>query len=450
MTESASEQMMPLNMSLYDIRKNNQINKYFKFHNNITTINQMGSYGITALHVVNIYEYNEAVQLLLTNKKRKQFREQIDLYKTYDNQHPLITKLLIEIIEYYLNDYLIQQEQFPEKEGKKLEFFFKQAIQEQNYLKYFIKAYTLTNNFYRVLNKHLALYILDYFDTSSYSSSPTKYHLINCLVHIVTLLINHPDIHKYKYKGIAYRGLLMTRNDLEHYTIVFADNSEQNILQQISDHHDLVQVSVLLKYTIKQNQTAIDIEHISMVEDEKEVLILPFSVFQIKDRIDNSPKLCPPVLVEIELEECEDGEQINNRKERTTEPKSNYTNLSIPVSYVAILHTTGNDCENHDSLGGDGHIYEGRGWKYKGSHCYGYNDKAIGIGVIGDYTVIPLSRPLITAIDSLINCGISSGRIEKNYTYLRHGGYGIRENYILNLTKPRHSIHYCLPKPKTV
>ncbi|CAF4488894.1 unnamed protein product [Rotaria sp. Silwood2] len=278
MTESASEQMIPLNMSLYDIRKNNQINKYFKFHNNITTINQMGSYGITALHVVNIYEYNEAVQLLLTN-----------------------------------------------------------TIREQNYLKYFIKAYTLTNNFYRVLNKHLALYILDYFDTSSYSSSPTKYHLINCLVHIVTLLINHPDIHKYKYKGIAYRGLLMTRNDLEHYTIgthilnrsfvstsknpsvakVFADNREQNMIQQISDHHDLVQVSVLLKYTIKQNQTAIDIEHISMVEDEKEVLILPFSVFQIKDRIDNSPKLCPPVLVEIELEECEDGEQINNRKERS-------------------------------------------------------------------------------------------------------------------------------------
>ncbi|CAF1138868.1 unnamed protein product [Rotaria sp. Silwood1] len=393
MTESASEQMMPLNMSLYDIRKDNQINKYFKFHNNITTINRMGPYGITALHIANIYEYNEAVQLLLTNstlksfenisyqltsddeskmdeikklflknsnlfhsheemqhydyiewslisnnliEKRKQFREQIDLYKTYDNQHHLITKLLIEIIEYYLNEYLIQQEQFPRNEAKKLEFFFKQAIQEQNYLKYFIKAYTLTNNFYRVLNKHLALYILDYFDTSSYSSSPTKYHLINCLVHIVTLLINHPDIHKYKYKGIAYRGLLMTRNDLERYTIgthilnrsfvstsknpsvakMFADNSEQNILQQTSDHHDLVQVSVLLKYTIKQNQTAIDIEHISTVEDEKEVLILPFSVFQIKDRIDNSPKLCPPVLVEIELEECEDGEQINTRKER--------------------------------------------------------------------------------------------------------------------------------------
>ncbi len=56
------------------------------------------------------------------------------------------------------------------------------------------------------------MYILDYFDTLSYSSSTTKYRLINCLVHIVTLLIHHPDIQKYKYKGITYRGLLMTKN----------------------------------------------------------------------------------------------------------------------------------------------------------------------------------------------------------------------------------------------
>ncbi|CAF3057873.1 unnamed protein product, partial [Rotaria sp. Silwood2] len=84
MTESASEQMMPLNMSLYDIRKNNQINKYFKFHNNITTINQMGSYGITALHVVNIYEYNEAVQLLLTNSTLKSFENTSYQLTSYD------------------------------------------------------------------------------------------------------------------------------------------------------------------------------------------------------------------------------------------------------------------------------------------------------------------------------------------------------------------------------
>ena len=70
---------------------------------------------------------------------------------------------------------------------------------------------------------------------------------------------------------------------------------------------------VLLKYTIKQNQTAIDIEHISMVEDEQDVLILPFSVFQIKDRIEHNPKISPPVLIEIDLEEFEDKEKEKSK-----------------------------------------------------------------------------------------------------------------------------------------
>ncbi|CAF4115716.1 unnamed protein product, partial [Rotaria magnacalcarata] len=148
-------------------------------------------------------------------EKRKQFREQIDLYKTYDNRHHLITKLVFEIINYYLNEYLIHQEGFPRFEIENLKFYFKQAIREQNYLEYFIKAYSLTNNFYHVLNKHLALYILDYFDPSS---SQTEYRLINCLVHIVTLLVNHPDINKYTYRGTTYRGLSMTKKDLEKYT----------------------------------------------------------------------------------------------------------------------------------------------------------------------------------------------------------------------------------------
>ncbi|CAF2819070.1 unnamed protein product [Rotaria sp. Silwood2] len=32
-------------------------------------------------------------------QKREEFHEQIDFYKSYDNQHHLITKLLIDIIE---------------------------------------------------------------------------------------------------------------------------------------------------------------------------------------------------------------------------------------------------------------------------------------------------------------------------------------------------------------
>ena len=37
---------------------------------------------------------------------------------------------------------------------KKIEDFFRNAIHEQNYFKYFIKAYTFTNDFHHILNKH--------------------------------------------------------------------------------------------------------------------------------------------------------------------------------------------------------------------------------------------------------------------------------------------------------
>jgi hypothetical protein len=50
---------------------------------------------------------------------------------------------------------------------------------------------------------------------------------------------------------------------------------------------NVINIPVLLKYTIKQNKTGIDIEHLSMIRDEEEVLILPFSVFKIKNRIIN-------------------------------------------------------------------------------------------------------------------------------------------------------------------
>jgi predicted nucleotidyltransferase len=105
----------------------------------------------------------------------------------------------------------------------------------------------------------------------------------------------------------------MTKNHLKHYTIgshilnrSFVSTSKERSIAQVFAGNVLQEtsVSVVLKYIIKQNQTAIDIEHMSTVEDEKEVLILPFSVFRIKNRNEKTETNC----VEIELEECEDRE----------------------------------------------------------------------------------------------------------------------------------------------
>jgi hypothetical protein len=86
---------------------------------------------------------------------------------------------------------------------------------------------------------------------------------------------------------------------------VFADNRELN-------DQNSIEIPVLLKYTIKQNETAIDIEHLSIIPDEEEVLILPFSVFKVTNRIENSSNTSSTMLVEIHLEECQQISKLDD------------------------------------------------------------------------------------------------------------------------------------------
>ena len=149
---------------------------------------------------------NDYIEWALTNenliRKRQNFREQIALHDNYDIRHPSITMQIIEIIQYYIKEYLLREENFSNNYINKLEECFSRLpIRKENYFIYFIKAYTMSGNFYYVLNKHLALYIIDYFDPSTYISQPGKYRLINCLAHIAGLSLNYPQIHQYQYKG---------------------------------------------------------------------------------------------------------------------------------------------------------------------------------------------------------------------------------------------------------
>ncbi|CAF5006359.1 unnamed protein product [Rotaria sp. Silwood1] len=274
-------------------------------------------------------------------EKRREFRQAIDLYKTYDNQH-LVSKLLVEVIHYYLNEYLINEsndtgnpeDQITRQQIETIEGYFKEGIEKQDYLTYFIKAYTLTNCFYKVLNKHLALYILQYFDkTKNFSSN---YRLVNCLVHIVTLLIHHPNLPQYRYQGLCYRGMRITQNDLDQYLSykhilnrsflstsidyevakMFAGEGQQSQMRHTPKDHCALQYSCLCQYSIKQNSTAINIESLSTRPDEKEVLILPFTVFKviaIKRNYLDDPTA--PISIEIELEECEDPNDNKNELE---------------------------------------------------------------------------------------------------------------------------------------
>lgn len=93
-------------------------------------------------------------------------------------------------------------------------------------------------------------------------------------------------------------------------------------------------------------------------------------------------------------------------------PAKDCDELAGPVPYVVIHHTfippacnTSEKCEEamrwmqdfhqfnrswwdigyNFAVGGDGKVYEGRGWSTVGAHAPGYNNISIGICLIGDW-----------------------------------------------------------------
>ncbi|GBO36451.1 Peptidoglycan recognition protein 3, partial [Araneus ventricosus] len=65
-------------------------------------------------------------------------------------------------------------------------------------------------------------------------------------------------------------------------------------------------------------------------------------------------------------------------------------------------------------VGGDGRIYEGRGWKAVGAHTYGYNSKAIGISFMGNFDKVQPSAAMVDAARKLIDCGVEKKFISAN------------------------------------
>ncbi|CAF3342025.1 unnamed protein product [Rotaria socialis] len=308
-------------------------------------------------------------------EKRREFPQAIDLYKTYDNHH-LVSKLLAEVIHYYLNEYLVNQtndgthpeDQITRKQIETIETNFKEAIEKQDYLTYFIKAYTLTTFFYRVLNKHLALFVLEYFDkTKDFSSN---YRLVNCLVHIVTLIIYHPNLPQYRYKGLCYRGMRITQNDLNQYRLnqhilnrtFLSTSDDRQVAEMFSGEGQQSKMRFTpgnkAKATIPRYNNSVEgwhnafanrvalnhpnivklAEKIRREQSKFEVDITKIlQVIKIKQNdLDDSTA---PISIEIELEECEDPNDNKDESEsgetlRTLSISSCDSDIKDTQSYV--------------------------------------------------------------------------------------------------------------------
>ncbi|XP_053687820.1 peptidoglycan-recognition protein LC-like isoform X3 [Sabethes cyaneus] len=128
-------------------------------------------------------------------------------------------------------------------------------------------------------------------------------------------------------------------------------------------------------------------------------------------------------------------------------PKEDLELLKLPVHKVIIAHTATEGCSTQTActyrmrfiqnihnemdfgdigynflIGGDGNVYEGRGWLKKGAFLVGQNSKSEGIAFIGDYQRKQPTADQMGLLDSLLANGTRSGFLVDDFKL-----YGARQ-----------------------
>ncbi|CAF0838826.1 unnamed protein product [Adineta steineri] len=180
---------------------------------------------------------------------------------------------------------------------------------------YIIKAYTSGTGFHKYYNEFIAQHAIDFFDPFSIDIH-IDYSLVKCLMTATAIVMCSKRFYKYRYCGQTYRGMTITEKDLYKYVVrskimnksflstskskeiaeVFSGCVQEQLPIQTTD------IAAFCTYIIKNSETALDLEKISEFgEAESEVLILPFSIFEVK-----SVQRLSTNRVHIELEEVSD------------------------------------------------------------------------------------------------------------------------------------------------
>ncbi|KAJ8368933.1 hypothetical protein SKAU_G00089610 [Synaphobranchus kaupii] len=71
-------------------------------------------------------------------------------------------------------------------------------------------------------------------------------------------------------------------------------------------------------------------------------------------------------------------------------------------------------------IGGDGTVYEGRGWGVVGAHAKGNNHDSLGIAFMGNFNDETPSPAALSSTKKLLQCGVSLGYLHPAYILLGH------------------------------
>ncbi|CAF0855931.1 unnamed protein product [Didymodactylos carnosus] len=332
--------------------RNDDIEKVKAYLKTLTVrqINRLEPNGSTALHAASYYGHTKTVQLLLekgitsrsiinkyrltayqeakTNEIKQLFRRQngssrfvggtngtniewnkigINIEKEaikqrYDHSDKWDDSDIRTTVSYIYKDYLDKNLRNL-KDIALINWYYALAA-EENTAKYLITAYTAETDYYKVLNKELA------------TVHENENKLIDSWVGrnwILRIMCCHPTLNPFGYIGNAYRGMRITQDDLNQYSVgnhlmnkaFLSTSKDREIAEKFASLDDIQdgKLSIICIYIIRNRRAALDVETISDYPEEHEILIMPYCVFEVKyirRNINNS--VCN---VEIVLKQCE-------------------------------------------------------------------------------------------------------------------------------------------------
>ncbi|CAB0038027.1 unnamed protein product [Trichogramma brassicae] len=69
-------------------------------------------------------------------------------------------------------------------------------------------------------------------------------------------------------------------------------------------------------------------------------------------------------------------------------------------------------------VGGDGNVYEGRGWDQAGAHTHNYNNRSLGLALVGDFTFKTPPLEQLEATLGLLELAVARDKLARDYKLL--------------------------------
>nr|XP_023024203.1 peptidoglycan recognition protein-like [Leptinotarsa decemlineata] len=137
---------------------------------------------------------------------------------------------------------------------------------------------------------------------------------------------------------------------------------------------------------------------------------------------------------------------ITRQEWNAAAPLSNRTLRENPPPFVVVHHSATKSCLTEEEckslvksiqrfhmvdnrwddigytflIGGDGRVYEGRGWNRHGAHVVKYNARSLGICLLGDFQDVEPPHVQVEVLKKFIECAQRNNRITENYHLIGH------------------------------